>query len=1466
MLSYDRLRLKTASSSTDTIDAVEEDGVEDPNDVADAASSMVDLLLDDKISQVIHRLTTSSVAEEDLTFVRLNSTVLSEAAVMGNYTIVKLLLENTPYWTIPDYKWSPAIGATMCDRPSILQLLSEVIPNLHEARDPEDGDSLLHVSVRYMSNGVLQWLLPYFKQVDIFNGSGLTPLHVSAQCGAQCGNEPALQHLVRAGADINIKSKDGASALHMAVTNPHTESTYLNALLVAGADMEATDKDGQRPVDLCQNVEMTNMLKKEAEFRKKFPLHYMARGGRPEPVVAWIKTTMGGTPITEIEHPNKVEVAVRETDSTSEAGLTVLMHAANALDYTTGDQVLDCLLPYCSSETVLMADSNGHTVLDYLLDKKVLCVDKASSASNVALLRSIENVCHQAKVPVNAAAISPQSLEGTPPRLCCGACQSSQRSDVKFTKLAASKNWDELQALLRSNPDEPSINDYDDEGYTVLHRVAQHGHAPTLKLLLQQTKLDINLQAKSVGFDAAVTLAAKANRVNCVRLLLQAGADTDLLYDTTEVRSLSTRSHISQDDINELRVLASPSQNLIYDRWELQQRYPAFALAGLLNIQAALDAIQLKQSPLHVAVRTAQPVHVLEELLAETNDVDAQDSEGMTALMVAAHEGQLANVRFLLSEEVDANVDLRNESGETALMHAAASGHVEVVDALVAAFADLHIQDAIGATVQDQLCRRIREDESFGKVDASSPFERIIISLYKEEQMRATAPNYKEKMALSMISLTTEEVFGGNGFAKALACSTKLAQTFLSDCVQLDRHEAQFFKLDLVYGQKTNTSALHAVLNVETDDPDQSFDAKRDCLEHIVMRRLLEIKWELFGQRKYIEQLLMNLLLLLTMTTSSILFHDETPPVVAFYLGIAAVTFVVVSLAIVQALRPEVLWRLARFTYDGRLSMSLDMAIPDLPMRKIFLRRCFCLLVLAVTVAAVVPTVMVLRQLNMETRFSSLNHGVLGITAMYFVVNEVQEMRSSVREYLSSRMNQAQMRIYLLILFLFVPMKLGLIDAAFELQVGVGGFLTLALWVLSLQFIEVVPSASYLLPMMADLFGDIYNFFILFGVFQVGLTITFYQLFRRQADDTAFSSLGQSFLTTYFVMFGQVPLDSLSVFADSSMTYSEAMYVATAVLMMLHSAVVVVVLLNVLLALMNQTVTTGLAKAKTQALASYASCILRLEGAMALSEDETVALMHFHDADGRRVLNPIFTERVPKSTLGLSAELTEALLASAADRQEWAERMLTLDKAIDEEFTYLIDALNHTGHFIDLDVAVEFAAELEVIATARAQFRDVVDDARKSRGQYKDKVLAKVRARTSKELAKFREHLLATWKPKDDQAAKSNHSKCVLLFELAQRSGLDTLLDKVSDGITTAVETSATDKNEMGDTDDDEENDEEMNAKSKLEADVGALKELIAAQATELATVTSKLDAMMALLAKDPRDDATASMRRQSRF
>ena len=94
------------------------------------------------------------------------------------------------------------------------------------------------------------------------------------------------------------------------------------------------------------------------------------------------------------------------------------------------------------------------------------------------------------------------------------------------------------------------------------------------------------------------------------------------------------------------------------------------------------------------AVASGDPVAV-RQLLEEGQDVNARDRYGQTALMNAAHRGEIRIVRLLLEHGADPNVSAKYRL--TALMLAMIAGHPDVAIELVEAGADLTVRGGRGA-------------------------------------------------------------------------------------------------------------------------------------------------------------------------------------------------------------------------------------------------------------------------------------------------------------------------------------------------------------------------------------------------------------------------------------------------------------------------------------------------------------------------------------------------------------------------------------------------------------------------------------------------------------------------------------------------------------------------------------------------------------------------------------------------
>lgn len=90
-------------------------------------------------------------------------------------------------------------------------------------------------------------------------------------------------------------------------------------------------------------------------------------------------------------------------------------------------------------------------------------------------------------------------------------------------------------------------------------------------------------------------------------------------------------------------------------------------------------------------------VATLEAMVGEGMWTEAKSpSDGMTALMISASEGQLAAVELLGGES---NVDERDEWGNTALIWAAANGRLDCFEALARAGASLLVKNNSGLSV-----------------------------------------------------------------------------------------------------------------------------------------------------------------------------------------------------------------------------------------------------------------------------------------------------------------------------------------------------------------------------------------------------------------------------------------------------------------------------------------------------------------------------------------------------------------------------------------------------------------------------------------------------------------------------------------------------------------------------------------------------------------------------------------------
>ncbi|MDD5218439.1 MAG: ankyrin repeat domain-containing protein [Candidatus Omnitrophica bacterium] len=107
------------------------------------------------------------------------------------------------------------------------------------ARMDDDGRSALF----FVTRPIAEVLVPAGADVNLKSNSGMTAVQWLAYSNAH----PEIEYLISQGADVNYQdSKDGKSALHIAANWGYVDTAKV--LLVHGADVNQKDKDGWTPL------------------------------------------------------------------------------------------------------------------------------------------------------------------------------------------------------------------------------------------------------------------------------------------------------------------------------------------------------------------------------------------------------------------------------------------------------------------------------------------------------------------------------------------------------------------------------------------------------------------------------------------------------------------------------------------------------------------------------------------------------------------------------------------------------------------------------------------------------------------------------------------------------------------------------------------------------------------------------------------------------------------------------------------------------------------------------------------------------------------------------------------------------------------------------------------------------------------------------------------------------------------
>lgn len=402
------------------------------------------------------------------------------------------------------------------------------------ARDNEVADIKLLVEAGY--------------PVNLGNMLGQNALHIASIHGQL----EAIQMLLQCGADVNQPNRRGTTALHFAARARKNSRACVEALVAAGARVQAVDASGLRPFEIAQDDDVRELLggasrkmldaaasgdavTLRAEVTAGKPVNgcnqegrsalaLAAMGGRAECVVALIEL---GADVDQEDHE----------------GFTPLHHAVSAGDLVMVQALLaagaDLSVPsrsmseYASGQWSILKKDGGNGLDDPDVDPDEFTIgedDKfplhtAVEASDMPVVEVLLHASADVNVtdfdgrtPLHCA-LESGDLEMAERLLQAGAHADASNKDMAGTLLhaAARRGQMKVATMLLKYRADPSRAD--SNGWTPLHLAAQRGKEELLKLLAD-SGADLTAVVEATG-NTALHLAALNSREAAAKFLAE---------------------------------------------------------------------------------------------------------------------------------------------------------------------------------------------------------------------------------------------------------------------------------------------------------------------------------------------------------------------------------------------------------------------------------------------------------------------------------------------------------------------------------------------------------------------------------------------------------------------------------------------------------------------------------------------------------------------------------------------------------------------------------------------------------------------------------------------------------------------------------------------------------------------------------------------------------------------------------
>ncbi|MBO7641621.1 MAG: ankyrin repeat domain-containing protein [Alphaproteobacteria bacterium] len=557
----------------------------------------------------------------------------------------------------------------------------------------KDGNTALARAVYLGRVKTAEYLLRAGADVNSQNVHGETPLHFAAYKG----NAEMVNLLLENRADINLKQNNGCSSFRIGVERNHFD--VVDALLKnSDCEINDTDKNGNTPLLSAASEGLVEMVKKLLS----------AEGIKTD-----IKNNKGQNVLTIAVQNDRVEVVELLLNEVFDAkvmndvdsGGYSLIHRVVVEKYS---DLLDLLLGYKDNEGKMIANINaqdgyGLTPLAYavrdnsieiankLLDYDHINLTKKDKHGQTVLLYAVAN---------KNADIAEKILEKIP-----------EKKREKYINIKSSLGTSALNYIIQNN-DRNMLNlflDYSMDQVDALFFATIYRNSEMVKLL---TDRGVNVNAKSEEMPV-LACAAALGYTEIVKLLLDAGANVNTATKEGEtaldivkklknrdevIRLLEKAAGISESEERRVKQLGLSAEE-INSRFvsaltdTFAEKTPEENLKELLeqyDVNGKRMVTDESINQIFLEISKKGYAGMLDLLLPYVEDLNVQDRNGNTALMLAVEYGHDMLVQILLNyyvktnenQYVRINTEIANNDNKTALMLAVDKKNKNIVKIL----------------------------------------------------------------------------------------------------------------------------------------------------------------------------------------------------------------------------------------------------------------------------------------------------------------------------------------------------------------------------------------------------------------------------------------------------------------------------------------------------------------------------------------------------------------------------------------------------------------------------------------------------------------------------------------------------------------------------------------------------------------------------------------------------------------